>query len=54
LTFVRLLKWSDIVGAVGLGAATKPSADSIFVLELVISDDNKPLLLNNPTFIPYL
>lgn len=33
---------------------TKPAPDTIFVLELVISDDNKPLLLANPAFIPYL
>ena len=34
--------------------ASKPSPDVLFALELVISDDNKPLLLANPAFVPYL
>ena len=33
---------------------SKPGPDTIFALDLVISDENKPLLLSNPTFLPYL
>ena len=40
--------------AVGYGAATKPTADTIMALELCISDENKPLLLTSPDLIPYL
>ena len=40
--------------AVGYNATHKPSPDTIFALELVISDDNKPLFLANSTFISYL
>ena len=40
--------------AVGYWATVKPTADSIMVLELCISDANKPLLLASPDFIPYL
>ena len=43
-----------IVAGTSWGATSKPSADEIFTLELVISDDNKPLLLANRAFIPYL
>jgi hypothetical protein len=46
--------WSQIVRAVGLQAASKPSADSIFAVELCVSDANKPLLLENKNFVPYL
>ena len=37
-----------------VGRVSKPTADRILVLELVISDANKTLLLANPIFIPYL
>ena len=40
--------------AVGWYAGQKPSADTIMALELCVSDENKPLLLANPDFIPYL
>ena len=40
--------------AVGYYAITKPTADTIMALELCISDENKPLLLASPDFIPYL
>lgn len=50
----RLAKWSQTVRAVGVYAAQKPSADSIMALELCVSDENKPLLLANPEFVPYL
>ena len=49
-----LNKWSLILRAVGYGATSKPTADSIMVVELCISDRTKPLLLANPAFIPYL
>ena len=32
----------------------KPSGDTIMALELCVSDENKPLLLTNADFIPYL
>ena len=32
----------------------RPTADTMMALELCISDQNKPLLLANPTLIPYL
>ena len=50
----RIAKWSMIVAGTSWGATSKPSADEIFTLELVISDDNKPLLLANKSFLPYL
>jgi len=50
----RLARWSQTVRAVGVFATHKPSADTIMALELCISDANKPLLLANPDFIPYL
>ena len=46
--------WSQIVRAVGYYVTMKPSADTISVLELTISDKNKPLLLANKEFVPYL
>jgi hypothetical protein len=46
--------WSQIVRAVGFQASSKPSVDSIFAVELCVSDVNKPLLLENKNFIPYL
>ncbi len=47
-------KWSDVVRAVEMGASAKPSASTIQAIELCISDKNKPLLLCNEFFIPYL
>jgi hypothetical protein len=49
-----LNKWSQVVRAVSFNATSKPTADSIMVVELCISDRTKPLLLANPAFIPYL
>ena len=46
--------WSQIVRAVGYYVSMKPSADMIMALELTISDKNKPLLLANKEFVPYL
>jgi hypothetical protein len=46
--------WSQIVRAYGYWVTVKPSADMIMALELTISDRNKPLLLANKDFVPYL
>ena len=43
-----------MVRAVGWYVGTKPTTDSVMTLELCVSDENKPLLLANPDFIPYL
>jgi hypothetical protein len=51
---ILLSRWSQTVRAVGLSKNTTPTADTIMALELTISDENKPLLLANKTFIPYL
>ena len=51
----RLTYWYEILTGVGYsGRALKPTADRMMVLELVISDANKPLLLANDMLIPYL
>ena len=50
----RLARWKDTVRAVGYNGITKPSADTIQALELCISDENKPLLLANRDFLPYV
>lgn len=49
-----LERWSQTVRAVGMLATSKPTSDTIMVVELTISDKNKPLLLANPVFLPYL
>jgi len=49
-----LIHGSNSIRGVGAGAFARPSADNMKVLELCISDQNKPLLLANPTLIPYL
>ena len=58
LTLIRvcvcLLSGCRLKGWTNSGAATKPSADNTFALQLCISDENKPLLLANEDFIPYL
>ena len=46
--------WSQCVHGVGVYARSKPSGDTVFARELCISDANKPLLLANKDFIPYL
>jgi len=46
--------WSQSVRAVGFKANTKPSADNVYAAELCVSDANKPLLIGNKEFIPYL
>ena len=50
----RLTRWSHTVRAVGWHANAKPTADTIMAPELCVSDANKPLVLDNPDFIPYL
>ena len=47
-------KWSQTVQAVGYNKTMKPTSSSIMVVELCISDKNKPLLLANSAFIPYV
>ena len=48
-------KWSQTVRAVGYaGKNSKPTSSTIMVVELCISDKNKPLLLANSAFIPYV
>ena len=51
---VMIEKWSQSVRAVGWGKTSKPTSSSIMVVELCISDKNKPLLLANSAFIPYV
>ena len=46
--------WSQVVRAVGYNKTTKPTSSTIMVVELCISDKNKPLLLANSAFIPYV
>eukprot|EP01043_Picozoa_sp_COSAG02_P041955 COSAG02_NODE_3525_length_6615_cov_2.025629_8_plen_462_part_00 len=46
--------WSPLVRAAGYRVNSKPSADSIFAAQLCVSDANKPMLIANRKFIPYL
>ena len=46
--------WSQSIRAAGIFGTQKPTADTIMALELCISDENKPLLLANKDFVPYL
>ena len=46
--------WSQVVRAVGYRANTKPSGDNIYAAQLCVSDANKPLLIANEMFVPYL
>ena len=50
---VLIDKWSQIVQAKNYNALSKPTADTIMVCELSISDVNKPKLLANASFISY-
>ena len=47
-------KWSQTVRAVGFSKTSKPTSSTIMAVELCISDKNKPLLLANSAFIPYV
>ena len=47
-------KWSQTVRAVGYNKNAKPTSSTIMVVELCVSDKNKPLLLANSAFIPYV
>ena len=51
---VLIEKWSQIVRAVGYNKTTKPTSSTIMLVELCVSDKNKPLLLANSAFIPYV
>ena len=51
---VLVEKWSQTVRAVGWGKMSKPTSSTIMVVELCISDKNKPLLLANSAFVPYV
>ena len=46
--------WSQVVRAVGYRANSKPSGDNIYAAQLCVSDANKPLLIANEMFVPYL
>ena len=46
--------WSQVVRAVGYRANAKPSGDTIYAAQLCVSDANKPLLIANEMFVPYL
>ena len=46
--------WSKTVRAIGYRASTKPSGDHIYAAQLCMSDANKPLLIANEMFVPYL
>jgi hypothetical protein len=46
--------WSQVVRAVGSRANHKPSGDNIYAAQLCVSDANKPLLIANEMFVPYL
>jgi len=50
----RLTRWSQIVRADGYYRNQKPNADNIMAVELCVSDSNKPLLLANRDFLPYV
>ena len=43
-----------MVRAEGIHVTHKPTADNLMALELRISNETKPLLLDNPNFLPYL
>ena len=47
-------RWSQTVRAVGYNKNSKPTSSTIMVVELCISDKNKPLLMANCAFIPYV
>lgn len=49
-----LTLWTQIVRAIGVRATRTPTAETIAVADLCISDANKPLLLQNSKFLPYL
>jgi hypothetical protein len=54
LLICRLARWSQLVRADGFYQNVKPSGDTIMALELCVSDANKPLLLANRDFLPYV
>jgi hypothetical protein len=46
--------WSQIIRAIGYKRNSKPTADNIFTAQLCLSDLNKPLLLANSRFLPFV
>ena len=46
--------WSQIVRSIGFRASQKPTHDNIFAAQLSVSDVNKPLLIANARYLPYL
>jgi hypothetical protein len=46
--------WSQIVRAVGYRANAPPDGNRIYAAQLCVSDANKPLLIANEMFVPYL
>jgi hypothetical protein len=51
---IMVAKWSDYLMGTGVSGSNKPTSDYMQALELCISDQNKPLLLSNSDFFPYL
>ncbi len=49
-----LTNWSQLVRAEGVRTQEKPTADKIMLVDLCVSDKNKPLLLENSQLIPYV
>lgn len=47
-------RWSLFMRAEGHEGRYIPNAQTMLALEMVISDENKPKLLNNVAFVPYL
>ena len=47
-------RWSQTVRAVEYNKDAKPTSSTIMLVELCVSDKNKPLLLANSAFIPYV
>ena len=47
--------WHATLMGIGyIGSTSKPTADRICILDLTISDRNKPLLLRNDSYVPFL
>eukprot|EP01043_Picozoa_sp_COSAG02_P061808 COSAG02_NODE_8380_length_2591_cov_15.477323_3_plen_432_part_00 len=46
--------WSQVIRAVGYRVNTKPTGDTIHAAQLCVSDANKPMLIANEMFVPYL
>ena len=51
---ILVTRWSGIVRREGVNAASKPTEGTVMALDLCISDANKPMLLANTKFLPYV